>query len=622
MRKYVSVLGYIAAVLLLVLAVGVTVLYWKDELTAAKAQILSQATKPETTLLVNLNREADKLIGVPRGYTPTVVKASTVVAAIRRGDFAYAEKAVKQNLLQSRIQNWHFRPFSKFIVHVSQRGDEDFLDQLTKWVDHDKNSAIPHLLRAQYHQKTAWLLRGEDFASEVQTGRMSLFRTHIERAATDIAEAIRLDETNPYSLYLWLEILSGYGNTPGMETAFRQSIRKFPNYYPLYLVRLETLSPKWGGSPKEMYAFVDNYAGKANAYPPLKMLYVQLYADLLEIAWIPCKNHTNDALAQCIASAMDRFVTRNLIKNVYKALQLYDHVDKYEFTSEVGSILNDMVRTRGAERFAGIVLQLAANSMGSDTQLSANDTSKNNFMIDHLTGYVWFRKDRPENAEKLFIRAIDDLPNIRFPDEEERDGALAELYDKLAGVYNETREYEKVVAYQKAADTLGGIIRPGWSHIKCHALYRLKLYGEAIQDCTLQFEKGGNVEAVFWRAKAHDALGNIEEALHDYRLVADSEHDFRISSAIEISVIYARSNDMPHMLETLNTYDFLYDETYENKKDIAIAYNNRCYANMHLGNLQDALNDCTASLRFDSLPDAFQKQQELIKRLQAKEVGV
>lgn len=30
--------------------------------------------------------------------------------------------------------------------------------------------------------------------------------------------------------------------------------------------------------------------------------------------------------------------------------------------------------------------------------------------------------------------------------------------------------------------------------------------------------------------------------------------------------------------------------------------------------------DCTASLRYDSLPDAYQKQQELIRRLKAKEV--
>ena len=38
---------------------------------------------------------------------------------------------------------------------------------------------------------------------------------------------------------------------------------------------------------------------------------------------------------------------------------------------------------------------------------------------------------------------------------------------------------------------------------------------------------------------------------------------------------------------------------------------------MELGDLQKALEDCTASLRYGSLPDAYRKQQELVKRLKA-----
>lgn len=626
MIKFVRILGFMVAVLLIVFVVSVTAFYWKDWFSVKKAQIVKQANATEPALLTDLNRQASNLVGASRSYTSTITKAATVVAAIKLGNFASAEPAVKEILQQSRIQNWRFRPFGKFIVRISQPGDEVFLRQLNRWVDilarQNKNSAIPYLLRALYHHETAWLIRGESFTSDVQANRLSAFRAHSDLAAADIAEAIRLDANNPYSMYLWLSILRGHGNTSEMEAAFRQSIRKFPNYYPLYLARLSTLSPKWGGSPKEMYAFVDTYAGKSGAYSPLRLLYLQLYVNLLDTARITCNDEKNDALAECIASKMNRLASQDLMRNIYTALQLYNHVDKFEFTSEVGSLLTDIVKTRGAERYAGFVLQLAADSMGSDTQLSASDIRNNNFMIDHVAGYVWFRKDHYENAEKLFKRAVVDIPNIRFPDEEERDKALAELYDKLAGVYNGTREFEKVVVYQTAADALGEVVRPGWSHMKCHALFRLKLYDAAIKDCTTQFENGGDIETVYWRAKAHEELGANEIALHDFRLVAESERDFRTNAAIEISVIYARSNDMLHMLKTLNTYNFLYDEAYENKKDIAIAYNNRCYANMQLGNLQDALKDCTASLRFDSLPDAFQKQQELIQRLNANEVGV
>lgn len=625
MIKFLSILGFAFAVLLMVLA-GVTATYWKDGLPVKQAPNVIQASASEPALLVDLNRQAAVLIGSPRSYTPTAAKAGKVIAAIQQGDFDTAEMAVKESLQQSQLQNWQVRPFGKFIDHISQPGNEAFLPQLDIWVDsfarQNKNPAIPYLIRALYHHKTAWRIRGEKFASYIPSSRLDAFRSHLALAAADIAKAIRWGKENPYSAYLWLEIMSGNGNTPEMEAAFRQSIIEFPNYYPLYLVRLRTLMPKWGGSLQAMYAFTDTYAGQAETYSPLKLLYLQQYADLVDTTWIACNDEKPQALEECMAIMMDRLVTRNLLKNIYAALQIYPHADKFEFTSEVGRMLTDMIRTRGAEHYAGSILQLAADNMGSNIQLSAKETPANNFMMDHLAGYVWFRKDHYENAEKLFKRAIEDLSHFPFPDEEERDIATAELYDKLAGVYNGTREFEKVVIYQTAAEVLDEIVRPGWSHMKCHALYQLKLYDAAIKDCTSQFENGGTIETVYWRAKAHQEVGANEKALQDFRLVAESDHNFRTSAAIELSVIYARSNDIPQMLEVLNTYDFLYDEAHENKKDIAIAYNNRCYANMQLGNLQAALKDCTASLRFDSLPDAFQKQQELIRRLDTKGASV
>jgi hypothetical protein len=40
---------------------------------------------------------------------------------------------------------------------------------------------------------------------------------------------------------------------------------------------------------------------------------------------------------------------------------------------------------------------------------------------------------------------------------------------------------------------------------------------------------------------------------------------------------------------------------------------------MQLGKLNEALDDCTASLKYGAIPDAFSKQQELVKRINAKE---
>jgi tetratricopeptide (TPR) repeat protein len=104
--------------------------------------------------------------------------------------------------------------------------------------------------------------------------------------------------------------------------------------------------------------------------------------------------------------------------------------------------------------------------------------------------------------------------------------------------------------------------------------------------------------------------------VEEFNVVADSQdHHFRTSAAIDISVIYGNRKDMPSMLESLNRHAYLFDEKGQKKEDLAISYNNRCYAQMQLGRLQEALADCEVSLRYGNLPDAYQKYQELLKKV-------
>lgn len=65
----------------------------------------------------------------------------------------------------------------------------------------------------------------------------------------------------------------------------------------------------------------------------------------------------------------------------------------------------------------------------------------------------------------------------------------------------------------------------------------------------------------------------------------------------------------------LKKNSFLFDEGEQDNDTLAISFNNRCYARMQLGKLQEALEDCNASLKYGSLPDAYHKQQALVKKL-------
>jgi Tetratricopeptide repeat len=71
-------------------------------------------------------------------------------------------------------------------------------------------------------------------------------------------------------------------------------------------------------------------------------------------------------------------------------------------------------------------------------------------------------------------------------------------------------------------------------------------------------------------------------------------------------------------LEIFQKYPFVFDASLQPPDDLAVAYNNRCFAYMKLGELHKALEDCTMSLKYGRLPDALQKQQQLQKLLSAQ----
>jgi hypothetical protein len=68
-------------------------------------------------------------------------------------------------------------------------------------------------------------------------------------------------------------------------------------------------------------------------------------------------------------------------------------------------------------------------------------------------------------------------------------------------------------------------------------------------------------------------------------------------------------------LAVLGKYSYLFDASRQSSDNLAISYNNRCFAYMKLGRLQEALDDCNASLKYGRLPDALGKQQMLVKML-------
>lgn len=600
-------------VLLLLLLVGTASVYFyrrhDNDQPAPNAQSRSRGGEQADAILAGINQHAKVLIG-DWGSRPSVgAKALDVRSAILKHDFAAAATIATRASKDDQ--------FDTFVGNICASGDAKLMSALTAWAARKPHDVMPLLLRAQCGFDDAWRARGTKFSSDVEKDHLKMFQQFLVGALNDANIVLSRAPDNRYAAYLRLQILRGFGNSPEMESAFEDAIARHPNDFDLYRMRLDTLKPKWGGSVEQMKAFVRYYAEAKGHAPILSLLYVRLYADLLNNASIMCRRYRGDELSQCVVQAMNQWVTPALEQKINSVLQSHANMGRDQFASAIAPILKRMIVTRGAARSAGTFLQLTADALGTNVEMSAKDTTKNNFQVDKLTGLTWYRNGQYDNAETMYLRAIDDLRRATWPQGEARRWELARLYDLLSEVYMDTSRYKDVIAYQKAADVIEGVYRPRYSQLKCAALYRLKLYDAAISDCTEQVESGGSIDARFWRAKAFYAAGKPDEAIRDYEAVASTEHRFRTSAAIDAGYVYAQRGEMKKLLNVLNRYPFLFDERRQSKSDLAISYNNRCYANMQLGHLKAALADCSASLRFGNLPDAYHKQQELIKRLAA-----
>jgi tetratricopeptide (TPR) repeat protein len=252
--------------------------------------------------------------------------------------------------------------------------------------------------------------------------------------------------------------------------------------------------------------------------------------------------------------------------------------------------------------------------MHSDTQLKQQVARHGDYIIDKLVAASWFAKGFNDNALTKYRDALRTIETTAFPDEEAKDLAVAGIYEEIARVHNKLHQYADMIAAERTAVEIGNLTQ--LEHFICYGYYQLKRNDDALPACDQAVaHQPGNLYAHYWRGYVLRDMGRADDALRDLTLVADSDSAFRSGAVIDMSMIHFNRNDNQAALDLLNKYTYLYDPAKTSRSSVAVGFNNRCYAYMELGELRKALDDCTQSLKYGSLPDAYRKQQELVKRL-------
>ncbi len=562
-------------------------------------------------------RTAELALKPKTAVTPSDLALEAAVA-IKGGNYTKAEQISDEVLAHSHLQSWRFYPFNEFIGSVVRGNDPVLLAHLDAWLKQAPKSPIAYLIRAAYYKEAGWAARGNDVARHVPVLLMLQFETDMHRSRADIEKSIGLNPRIPLSYYDLLVVASGGGDSSDVEHVFQSGINAYPNYYPLYKSRLKSLGPKWGGSIDAMYAFVDRYAGGAPAGSPLKLLYLDLYATLLEAAAFDCRSLSGERRELCVKESFGHLSRPGLADGMVTALNLYKASDPIQFSTAVWPILETISCNRciGSPTAVGGVLQVAASIMGSDNRMM-DEPTHNSYVLDDITARVWAQMDNPANVDKKFHEALSDVEHTKFPEEAEKAQAMAAIFDHMAAFADDSSQFIDIIVYHDAANAVGGINHSDVPYRKCYAYYRMKHFAEAVKECTALIEGNGNrMQTHYWRGKAYEGMGQWDESIADFSPVADSADNwFRVGAALDMSYDFGQKGDYAGQLASMNQHTYLFDPELQPPHDLAVAYNNRCFAYMKLGQLQKALNDCTTSLRFDRIPDAFHKQQELLKLL-------
>jgi tetratricopeptide (TPR) repeat protein len=546
--------------------------------------------------------------------------AKLVKDAILRSDFDTAEKAASEILKLGHLPIPSISLVSEFYGALSVLSDDGFPARLDEWVAKKPSSMVAYSIRAQFYHDLGWHRRGHGYINTVDDDGIRAFGEAMRTAEADVNRALELDPSEPFLQYLRLEILRGYGYSDKMGSALQDSISKFPTFFAPYELVLASLQPKWGGSVDISFRFVDHFHSTDPDSVAAKLLDIAVYRQLLEIGSSACSESEKSdyqKISDCVRDFMKENSTSAREGRLVAALTDLGKKNDYAANKIVEHQISAMIDLAGSEIYVGPVLQAAANAYESDTRMTEASNTHNHYMIDSLVAKTWLRQGNFDNALAKYREALRDIANAKFPSRQDQDVATAEILEQVATVYaKESRYADSAKTAREAVSSGGGADAQLWV---CYNDHWLDNFRAAVDECAdILDDQNVGLDARYWRGASYLEMHDNENAFRELQLVADSASNWKVTAAMDLSRIYFDRKDNVAALGVLNKYTYLYDLQSSNKDDVAIAFNNRCYAYMELGQYKEALADCTNSLANGSIPDAYKKQQDLLKLIAAQ----
>jgi tetratricopeptide (TPR) repeat protein len=127
---------------------------------------------------------------------------------------------------------------------------------LDEWVGRHPSSYAALTARGSFHYFQGLEARGTGYIKDTPEENLRAMRAHLDKAVSDLGQSLPLTQ-KPYLSHLTLmSIARTLGNRRDEQAQYREAVKLAPQSVELRLAHMASLEPRWGGSLRQMEAYL------------------------------------------------------------------------------------------------------------------------------------------------------------------------------------------------------------------------------------------------------------------------------------------------------------------------------------------------------------------------------
>ncbi|MGD2024373.1 MAG: tetratricopeptide repeat protein [Desulfobacterales bacterium] len=151
------------------------------------------------------------------------------------------------------------------------------------WIAYSPEHFAPYLASAHYYHTKGWESRGYGWARDTTQEQFRMMHQNFQKASDDAQRARDIYPRLLTAYIILIGISNATGNDPGEQDWSQAGLELFPHSFLIRSTYMNAITPRWGGSYRQM----ENFAKEAEAYaqdnPYLTCLYGYIYCDQAKV---------------------------------------------------------------------------------------------------------------------------------------------------------------------------------------------------------------------------------------------------------------------------------------------------------------------------------------------------